>query len=57
MFWSAAGGGIIISFIGVIKNLLSAMKLAPFWQGFFYSTNYSLGFILIQDTGSTLATK
>ena len=57
MFWSAAGGGIIISFIGIIKNLLSAMKLAPFWQGFLYSTNYSLGFILIQDTGSTLATK
>ena len=57
MFWSAAGGGIIISFIGVIKNLLTKIKLAPFWQGFLYSANYSLGFILIQDTGSTLATK
>jgi len=57
MFWSAAGGGIIISFIGVIKNLLGKIKLAPFWQGFLYSANYSLGFILIQDTNSTLATK
>lgn len=57
MFWSAAGGGIIISFIAVIKNLLGKLKLAPFWQGFLYSTNYSLGFILIQDTNSTLATK
>ena len=57
MFWSAAGGGIIISFIGIVKNLLGKMKLAPFWQGFLYSTNYSLGFILIQDTNSTLATK
>ena len=57
MFWSAAGGGIIISFIAVIKNLLGKLKLAPLWQGFLYSTNYSLGFILIQDTGSTLATK
>jgi site-specific recombinase len=57
MFQSAAGGGIIISFIGVIKNLLNKMALAPFWHGFLYSTNYSLGFILIQDTGSTLATK
>lgn len=57
MFRSAAGGGIIISFIGIIKNLLSKMALAPFWQGFLYSTNYSLGFILIQETGSTLATK
>ena len=33
------------------------MTVAPFWQGFLYSTNYSLGFILIQETGSTLATK
>jgi site-specific recombinase len=57
MFRSAAGGGVIISFIGVIKNLLANVKLAPFWQGFLYSSNYSLGFILIQDTGSTLATK
>ena len=57
MFRSAMGGGIIISFIGIIKNLLGKMAVAPFWQGFLYSTNYSLGFILIQDTGSTLATK
>ncbi|MBS1511277.1 MAG: hypothetical protein JST86_10590 [Bacteroidetes bacterium] len=57
MFWSAAGGGVIISFIGVIKNLLTKLQLLPLWQGVLYSTNYSLGFILIQDTGSTLATK
>jgi site-specific recombinase len=57
MFRSAVGGGIIISVIAIIKSLLSKLKLAPFWQGFLYSTNYSLGFILIQDTGSTLATK
>ncbi|MBK7885543.1 MAG: hypothetical protein IPJ81_18405 [Chitinophagaceae bacterium] len=57
MFWSACGGGIIISFIGIIKNLLGKLKVAPFWQGFLYSTNYSLGFILIHETRSTLATK
>ncbi len=57
MFWSAAGGGVIISFIGIIKNLLGKLSLAPFWQGFLYSANYSLGFILIQETRSTLATK
>lgn len=57
MFRSAIGGGIIISFIGIIKNLLTKMSVAPFWEGFLYCTNYSLGFILIQDTGSTLATK
>ncbi len=57
MFRSAMGGGIIISFIGIIKNLLGKVPMAPFWHGFLNSTNYSLGFILIQDTGSTLATK
>ena len=57
MFRSAVGGGIIISFIGIIKNLLGKIATGSFWQGFLYSTNYSLGFILIQDTGSTLATK
>lgn len=57
MFRSAMGGGVIISFIGIIKNLLGMVALPPFWQGFLYSTNYSLGFILIQDTNSTLATK
>lgn len=57
MFRSAMGGGFIISFIGIIKNLLAKVPMAPFWHGFLNSTNYSLGFILIQDTGSTLATK
>ena len=57
MFRSAMGGGFIISFIGIIKNLLGKVPMAPFWHGFLNSTNYSLGFILIQDTGSTLATK
>ena len=57
IFRSAMGGGVIISFIAIIKTLLGKWTLAPFWQGFLYSVNYSLGFVLIQDTGSTLATK
>jgi len=57
MFRSAMGGGLIISFIAMIKTMLGKWTLAPFWQGFLYSVNYSLGFVLIQDTGSTLATK
>lgn len=60
-FWqmikSAMGGGIIISFIAVIKNLLTRLALAPFWQGFFYSVNYSVGFQLMHETNTTLATK
>jgi site-specific recombinase len=57
MFRSAMGGGIIISFIGIIKNLLTNLSFAPFWQSFMYGVNYATGFILIQETGSTLATK
>jgi len=57
LFVSAMGGGFIISFIAIFKNLLVKIALAPFWQGILYSINYSFGFLLIQTTGSTLATK
>ena len=57
LFLSAMGGGLIISFIAITKNLLGKVTLAPFWQAVAYSTNYSIGFLLIQSTGSTLATK
>jgi site-specific recombinase len=57
LFRSAMGGGFIISFIAIFKNLLGKIILTPFWSSIFYSINYSFGFILIQSTGSTLATK
>ncbi|MEI9943186.1 MAG: hypothetical protein WDN26_03115 [Chitinophagaceae bacterium] len=57
MILSAMGGGVIITFIAIFKNLLGKLALAPFWQGFVYSVNYSVGFIAIEQTGSTLATK
>jgi site-specific recombinase len=57
MFGSAMQGGMIISFVAMGKNLLSRLALAPFWQGLSYSLNYSIGFVAIDRTGSTLATK
>ncbi len=57
LFAGALGGGFIISFIAIFKNLLGKLTVAPFWHGVLYSTNYSIGFLLIQATGSTLATK
>lgn len=57
LFVSAMGGGFIISFIAIFKNLLVKIVVAPFWHGIIYSINYSFGFLLIQTTGSTLATK
>jgi site-specific recombinase len=57
MIWSAMRGGLIICFVAIIKTLLGLIRMAPFWQGFVYSINYSLGFVMIEDTKSTLATK
>ncbi len=57
MILSAMWGGLIICFIAIFKNLIGKLKLAPFPQGFLLSVNYSIGFILIENTGSTLATK
>ncbi|MBM3415633.1 MAG: hypothetical protein FJY20_04125 [Bacteroidetes bacterium] len=57
MIYSAMWGGLIISFVAIVKNLIGKLKLAPFPAGFLFSVNYSAGFILIEETGSTLATK
>ncbi|MBX9781967.1 MAG: site-specific recombinase [Chitinophagaceae bacterium] len=57
LFRSAMGGGFIISFIAIFKNLLGKLAVGPFLHGLLYSANYSMGFILIQSSNSTLATK
>jgi site-specific recombinase len=57
MIGSAMGGGAWICLVVLIKNLLIRVPMAIFWHGFAYSINYSLGFILIEETGATLATK
>ncbi len=57
MILSSMSGGLIICFVAIFKNLIGKWKLAPFPLGFLFSVNYSLGFILIEGTKSTLATK
>jgi site-specific recombinase len=57
MLNSAMAGGAWICGTVIIKHLLIRMPMAIFWHGFAYSINYSLGFILIEETHSTLATK
>lgn len=57
MMVSAMSGGLIIVFVAMLKTLLHKLPMAPFWQGFVYSVNYSVGFIAIEETKSTLATK
>ncbi|MEX2590862.1 MAG: hypothetical protein WD334_11715, partial [Chitinophagales bacterium] len=57
MLRSSMGGGLIVGFLSCFKVGLYYLKLAPFWEAFAYSMNYSLGFIGIHMTHSTLATK
>lgn len=57
MILSAMWGGLIICFVAVFKILLGKVHMAPFWHGFVYSINYSAGFVAIEETKSTLATK
>jgi site-specific recombinase len=57
MLYSAMGGGGWICLVVLVKNLLIRLPMAIFWHGFAYSINYSLGFILIEETHTTLATK
>jgi site-specific recombinase len=57
MILSAMWGGLIICFVAIFKNLLTLVEMAPFWHGFVYSVNYSAGFVAIEETKATLATK
>ncbi|MGA2543020.1 MAG: hypothetical protein ABSG78_15825 [Verrucomicrobiota bacterium] len=54
---SAAGGGAIMAVTAWLKTILLAWSLPGLMQGIAASLNYSLGFVAIQLTGSTLATK
>src|SRR5436190_5133859 len=56
LFFSALGGGLIVSFVAIIKTMIGLLKLPLFWQGFLYVTNYAVGFITMDQTRSTLAT-
>lgn len=57
MLFSSMGGGFIVGFLSIIKVLIYYLKLPLFGEAFLYSMNYSLGFIGIHISHSTLATK
>lgn len=57
MLRTAGGGGIIVAFLCIFKVLLSKLDTSIFGHAFFYSMNYSFGFIAIYILGCTLATK
>ena len=57
MLKSAMGGGAWVCLVVFIKSLITKIEMPVFWHGFAYSVNYSLGFVAIEETHTTLATK
>jgi site-specific recombinase len=57
MFRAAAGAGVIVAFMALIKVFIGNLHLAPIWEAVGFSLNYGLGFVLIHLLGFTIATK
>ncbi|MDQ8024052.1 MAG: recombinase [Moraxellaceae bacterium] len=57
MFRAAAGAGVIVGFMALIKVLTAKLHLPPLWEAVAYSLNYGLGFVLVHLLHFTIATK
>ena len=57
MWRAAAGAGLLIGVMALVKILASKLEFAPLNQAFVYSMNYALGFVLIHLLHFTIATK
>lgn len=57
MIGSAAGAGVVISFMALNKIYITSLTLSMFIETIFVSFNYGLGFVLIHLLGFTVATK
>ncbi|MDN4052231.1 site-specific recombinase [Massilia sp. YIM B02763] len=57
MFASAAGAGVVIGFMALVKILISYMHRAPLIEALLYSMNYAIGFMLVHVLHFTIATK
>lgn len=57
MLWSAAGGGVLISLMALIKIHIGHMGFGVFTTSLLSGLNYGFGFMLIHMLGFTVATK
>jgi site-specific recombinase len=56
--WLAAGGaGLIVACLAGIKVGMALLGAPPLVEAFLFSTNYAVGFVLVQMLGMTIATK
>ncbi len=57
MFRSAAGAGVIVGFMALIKIMTAGLHLPPLLEAAAFSLNYALGFMLVHILHMTIATK
>lgn len=57
MFYSAAGGGVLIALMSLFKIHLGTIIENKFWLGMAEGLNYGVGFAIIYMLGLTVATK
>jgi site-specific recombinase len=57
MYRAAAGAGLIIAVMALLKLFISRLDLPLLWEGVAFSLNYGLGFMLIHVLHFTIATK
>lgn len=57
MFLSAAGAGVIIALMALIKIQIGRWAIPPFWSAVLVSLNYGIGFVIVHILGCTIATK
>jgi site-specific recombinase len=57
MLRSGIGAGVFMVLTTIVKYSLAALQPALFFEGLFFSANYSASFVLLQLMGFTLATK
>ncbi len=57
IYRAAAGAGLIIAFLALLKILIGKVDLPLLWEGTAYALNYGLGFVLIHLLHLTIATK
>jgi site-specific recombinase len=57
MLRAAAGAGLFVGCMAIIKILISYQHRAPLIEALFYSLNYALGFMLVHVLHFTIATK
>ncbi len=57
MFYSAAGGGVIIALMALLKIRIGTLGLSPFLTSLSAGFNYGIGFMIIHMLHCTVATK